>query len=270
MRKIFINPKLQSDIERDGYIIIRDFLDANEVENLIAAQDRLSLAPKDAFHMSNWSKDTEKRTKIYQTIADTLHQKGEAYLHKYKPVLGCFAVKPPCGETSEMDVHQDWALVDESAYRSVSIWAALCDMDKSNGALEVWRGSHEIVTDPRGQNIPVPFEAVKDGIKRHCFTGLELKAGDAVIFEHRLVHGSPPNNTQKARRAAVLALIPEEASLVHYFRKPEGGDTLELLELRNDLYIKFDFFNYAQKPEHTATLAYLPYKGQTITAENFG
>jgi hypothetical protein len=46
-----------------------------------------------------------------------------------------------------------------------------------------------------------------------------VKAGTAVIFYHRVIHGSPPNQTNTDRIVAALSIVPEKVPLQIFFQK---------------------------------------------------
>ena len=265
MRNIFLKPELQTEIDKEGYVIIPSYLNEEELNELRTFQGSRPLGEGEGFHMSNWSMELEARTEIYQKLVDVVGKRSNEFLDHYKPALACFAVKRS-GDNTEMDLHQDWSLVDESKYSSVSIWVPLVDINRENGNIQVLKRSHKYVTAPRGQNIPVPFEELKETIKANHMMDISLKAGDAMIFEHKLVHGSPINKTEYPRVSAVLALIPKETHLVHYFIDPEGDpNKIEMLELEDDLYVQYDFFNYSQKPKHKKSIGQIDFEYRPIT-----
>jgi ectoine hydroxylase-related dioxygenase (phytanoyl-CoA dioxygenase family) len=48
---------------------------------------------------------------------------------------------------------------------------------------------------------------------------LSMKAGDAIIYDHKLFHGSPANLKSTSRLAINLAMIPQETQSLHYHLK---------------------------------------------------
>jgi hypothetical protein len=268
MREIFKDKALEAEITAKGYTIIKQLLNAEAIVQLTACYNTYAGIDDRAFTISNWNNNTEYRTQSHNAIINTVLPLATAYLKDYVPSLGVFTAKKP-GANSDMLVHQDWSLVDETKYRSVSFWVALVDMDRSNGNLQVMEGSHLVAGMPRGQNMPVPFIEIESYLKNECATDLHLKAGDAVVFEHRLIHCSPPNVTDKLRLAAVLALVPKEAEFIHYFYNPAEPEELEVLKMDRENFYLIDFFNYPAKPDNLGVIKKIPYSPIKLGAEDF-
>jgi hypothetical protein len=49
-----------------------------------------------------------------------------------------------------------------------------------------------------------------------------LRAGQAILFNHAILHFSFPNRSGAPRRVAIADLIPEEATHLHYFGDEDG------------------------------------------------
>jgi hypothetical protein len=67
-----------------------------------------------------------------------------------------------------------------------------------------------------------------------------MKAGDAIIYDHRLMHRTPPNNSDEKRIAVSLNIIPEEAKAIHYYQH-ENDNRVELLEIEPDFFVKYTY-----------------------------
>jgi ectoine hydroxylase-related dioxygenase (phytanoyl-CoA dioxygenase family) len=66
---------------------------------------------------------------------------------------------------------------------------------------------------------------------------INIKAGEALLFDSRMIHGSPPNQSDKIRPAIVSGWIPEEATPIVYMSYdgvPDGQ--LELFETTPEFY----------------------------------
>jgi ectoine hydroxylase-related dioxygenase (phytanoyl-CoA dioxygenase family) len=55
-------------------------------------------------------------------------------------------------------------------------------------------------------------------VLERCSTPIAVHAGQAVVFDDRLIHWSPPNRSSLVRTALQLMLAPDEAELVTYYR----------------------------------------------------
>ena len=87
--------------------------------------------------------------------------------------------------------HQDWSSM-ESSMNSLVVWVPLVDVDKKNGSIIIWPGTHKLG--------PLPF-LITGGFAQVETQGEEiqpeLEIGDIVIFSTLLIHASGDilNNT---------------------------------------------------------------------------
>ena len=123
-----------------------------------------------------------------------------------------------------MPPHQDWSFVeDEKKYCSVTCWIPLQDVNMENGCIGVIKGSNRFFSNVR----PSPSPQVETPLKNHMYTIFpylelqEMKAGEALIFDNRTFHASPPNTTDSARVAVGLGFTQSEAEIRHYYLKRE-------------------------------------------------
>jgi len=144
---------------------------------------------------------------------------GPAY--RYLPFT---AVKCGGGGGS-FDFHQDnqytW---HDPPLSSLNIWIALDRMTPENGCLQICPRSHQQGT----------LEAVNAGhgdahrkvaVDPEDFLPVRMRPGDAVAFTRLTVHGSGPNQTDRARIAYALQFHREDTR----YRDPETGELKSLL-----------------------------------------
>jgi ectoine hydroxylase-related dioxygenase (phytanoyl-CoA dioxygenase family) len=253
IRRVFFDDELEKVISVKGYACIKKFVSGEICDSLSLFFEQNDSIDARPFTISNWNNDSDHRSKIFRKIIKILSPAADIFLDNYKPVMGVYAAKRAGGK-SDMRLHQDWTLVDEAKFRSVSIWVALCDMNLWNGNLQVAERSHIYAAFPRGMNVPVPFENIRGEIEQKFLTNIEMKKGDAVVFDHRLIHASPENNSDKIRLAAVMALIPTEADLLHYYKHEQKNGELEILKMQAEDFHTVDFFDIPNKPRHISGL----------------
>ena len=96
----------------------------------------------------------------------------------------------------------------------IQIFVALDEHDETNGPLEIFEQSHKdgilphesIINMNIGHKRRVTFDALLKLSKKRKQTKLLLKPGDAVFFNHLLVHGSQTNISSKRRRALLYQI----------------------------------------------------------------
>ena len=133
-----------------------------------------------------------------------------------------------------LNPHQDWSIVDERVHRSYNAWVPLVDTDPSNGGLHVWPGSHRLVPDVRGPNLPGALAPLSESLWPRL-EALVVEEGHAVIYDHGLLHGSPVNGSSAVRLTVVAGIVPREAPLRFYHRR---GDELEVYQADVAFYLE--------------------------------
>ena len=240
MRQVFQDAETEKKFLQDGFVVLPGFIPAEACEHLTAVFNQLNTGFDKGFHVTNWSKDYNYKQTSHEEVCKLLLPAAQNISVNYKPVLGCYAVKYP-GEGSEMGIHQDWSLCDESVAHSFSVWCPLQDVEVSNGAMQFYRGSHNIYSAIRGKDIPFQWKPEQQYIEENLLETLPVKAGDAVLLHHRIVHRSLPNLSGRPRLAAMLAMIPQEQSVKQFFMK---DNHITVLNQPDDFYVHYDIGLY--------------------------
>lgn len=215
-QKILVDDKLDANLLEEGYVVV-PFLGKKEVENLTSFFYQNHQTVKEGLSASSHSPEPFFRQRISDGIKDSFLPSINNYFFECTPLGGSYIVKGS-GEKGTLNPHQDWNIVDENNFRSFNIWVPLVDVNESNGAVLVLPGSHAKSAFIRGINIPNKFEdifpLVWDNMKI-----LRMKAGEALIYDHRLIHASRPNNHPDPRIAVVYGIAPKQAPIRYYYRR---------------------------------------------------
>lgn len=233
----FNKPEYLQHFNRDGYVVVPSFLNEDQIHFLqdLYEKTQPKAGVSEQFYTSHWSKNAEYRNEIKEQIVHLLTPLAQKVLTDYRSIYGHFMIKNP-GSNSQYALHQDWSLVDESAYTGITVWIPLVDVTKANGCLSMVRGSHNLCSNVRGSNIGTDLDI--NSFPESAYTPLEMKAGDAVFFHQRIFHLSPPNNSNQTRVAAGLVLIPNEAKVIHYYKEP-GDKTITVFEADDNFLSEF-------------------------------
>ena len=197
MRKIFHNDALNDSFLKSGYVVV-PFFDETDVKNALQIFDEFTLKSDNAFYLSIWNNDVPSRQAVHANMLPLIQKKANNLLADYKFLISCFAVKMNQAASS-WGLHQDDSFTDESQYESLSIWIALTDIDEKNGAMRVLEGSQDVYLGPRAPTIQKLFSPDDTALHSEMKT-LKMKAGEAVIFNHRLLHDSGDNTSTSPRR----------------------------------------------------------------------
>ncbi len=128
------------------------------------------------------------------------------------------------GGGGQFHFHQDNNYTQhDPALGSINVWVALVDMTPENGCLQMVPESHRAgVLD--WVNAGDGDTHRKVAIDPKEFLPLRMNAGDAVAFTRLTVHGSGPNNTDRARVAYALQYHREDVKFYD-----AGDETWKLL-----------------------------------------
>lgn len=118
----------------------------------------------------------------------------------------------------EVPFHQDLTYTPEPSVRSYVAWIPLVDVNARNGALKIVPESHLWTSGIRsmGPGGVHPLTDVKAELECRSVT-LEMKAGDAVIFDVAAAHGSHANSSTDPRPNLAVNLIPIDSEPVIYY-----------------------------------------------------
>lgn len=207
------NPDWNRELAQQGYVQF-PLLGSAEVAALKAFFEAHQTAPVDRFYASVHNPDSAYRLKMDAEIQRIVRPRLDALLADAVGLGGSFIAKPP-GNAGILPPHADWNIVDERFFRSYNLWIPLVDTTVENGAVHVIPGSHNWLDYFRGPGIENPFAAHKDAIWK-AMQPLEMRAGTALLYDHRLLHASPVNRTDGLRLACVMGIQPKAAEMRYY------------------------------------------------------
>jgi ectoine hydroxylase-related dioxygenase (phytanoyl-CoA dioxygenase family) len=259
----FKDAKLQQDFELNGYVHV-PFLNQGQVEELRKLFFETHPSLPEGFYSSSFSQDEALKQQINKQIEGVFELQVEAHFGAIKKLGSCFLNKQP-GQQSEMPVHQDWTIVDEPFQDSITIWVPLQDVDESNGAIQVINGSHRFSKLLRSPSLEDPFKLVNQELKKDLQL-LKMKAGDAFIFSHALLHASPANLSHEPRIAVTYGLIGADTQLMFHHRNEEGY--VEQYFVEEDFFQKYNT-QIGERPKIGKLNKTFPYSQQFVTSEEY-
>jgi len=210
---LFKNEKIQQQFDLNGYVVV-PFLNESEVKTLRDFFFEKHPSIPDGFYSSSFNADETHKQSVNQKIESVLGENVAAHFNSIKKLGSCFLNKQP-GAQSEMPIHQDWTVVDEPNFDSITIWIPLQDVNETNGAIQVIDGSHRFHNALRSPSLQDPFKNVQSELRKDLKL-LPMKAGEAFIFSQALLHASPANLSTEPRISVTYGLIDEKAQLMFY------------------------------------------------------
>lgn len=256
---IFFDSKLNDELRQRGYVVL-PFFDADELEQVRHLHTKhKSHSPY--FHSTTFEKDVEQKKTLNKDGIGVFSEKIQQLLVPHKN-LGVSFLTKPVGEKGHMPIHQDWTIVDEERFGSYTIWVPLQDVNEDNGAITVLDGSHKLHKTLRAPSLPVVISEIEDDIRPRMRT-LRMKAGEAFIFNHAVIHASHLNSSGTDRIAITYGLIPNEARLYFYHLNADGST--DQYEVPDDFFLYYD--NHGErpaflKPSRTLVADYAPLSKQ--------
>jgi len=200
---------LNKSLKKEGFAIV-DLLSEAEVACLNAlVVQYLKSNGADFVSSSHFLSESESNA-INVQLQAILKPKIDALFPDLELLGGTLATKYK-GNAS-VKAHNDWAIVDETKYNSYNLWIPLVAVNRQNGTLGLIPGSHLWEHEVRGFGIPGQFETFTNKFLKIGFEP-ELKAGQAILYHHRLVHFSRPNTTSIPRSVAIIGMKDKAAQL---------------------------------------------------------
>jgi len=254
MQSVFNDASLQKQFDRKGYVIIPSLINDEDIGVLTKLFKQFENEYVGPFHTSHFSEDVIYKKQVHKTVSALVFPKAATYLNHFYPLFGNLMVKNP-DQNFDMDLHADWTYVDESVFCSASIWIPLIDVNAENGCLGIIEGSHKITNAIRGPQIRQSTRNHEKEWSQKYGKLLPLKAGDAIIYNHALLHYSLSNKTIQTRPALNLSVVPEASNWIHYCQ-PEMSGQIEMYKVADsDFYISYSHFQRPQTSNVIQTLS---------------
>ncbi len=265
MKVVFKDEKMQAAFEELGYVVI-DYYNKEEMAYL----EELFYQYHKKEDLTGFYSGTFSPNQAFRVAADkAIRAKGSRsinqYLKDYKIIYGWYIVKAP-DEKSEMSVHQDMTLVDESEFTGINIWSPLLDLNEHNGPLMVLDGSHRICPTYRGGTIPGIYENTWEDIIK-LMKPIYLKKGQAIVFDQSILHYSPANISKEVRVVTNTYLTHKDARFVTAYRNPDNLNQIEVYKQEAAVVHDFDQFTESIRNYTTVgeKIGYVDYDFPMIT-----
>lgn len=237
MQRIFVDPALQETFEAQGFAVVR-LLSGAEAASLLDGLEALrrdappvELPPDEALVKSFFHTDADYRTGVDALVREALSAPFRTVVAGYRlAACGQFIKRP---RAKEMGLHRDWTILRDPGLPALNIWCPLVEVGRSNGTLALLPGSHKL------PNIETPgvepfYAGYGEALKRGGVT-FDLSAGEAVLFDNRILHWSTANATDRERPVLRAVSLPQSERIVFYRVEAEsGGARFEIVDIEED------------------------------------
>lgn len=206
---------LNNHLMSEGYVVI-PFIEKEAISELRTLFYKYHhSADVSKLFVSSMHTSNSQMEAINHSIKEKFNPSLEKYFQHVDYLGGTFIAKAP-DSTNVLHPHQDWNIVDETKYRSYTIWVALQDVNDKNGSMYVLAKSHNLVRGYRHITIPSVYGKIYDVVWKKM-RPVHLKAGEAIVFDHALAHASLANNSNELRIAATHSIVSKGAELRFYW-----------------------------------------------------
>lgn len=212
-----LTPEQIAAYNRDGYIIVQNFLTAPEVDKLFGIATGDEAVKKHAFDLNDQTGKKTKLTLWYTPGNDAygLLTKSRRMVESVNKLLEGDA--PVCHFHSKLmqkepkvggawEWHQDYGYWYKNEFlfpdQMMSVMIAITEANKQNGCLQVIKGSHKmgrIEHGFAGEQVGAAQHYVDLALKTMELVYVEIMPGDALFFHSNLLHRSEANLSDKPR-----------------------------------------------------------------------
>lgn len=232
--------QLQQELDINGFVKI-PLLSVTELQEIMNIYEHFPNAKNNnfGFHVTLDLPSSETINTISENIKNIIDTSVGSYFDDFKYISPRFAVKE-AHENSFIPPHQDWSFVDEKKFQSYNLWIAITPSTYKNGTLGFLKKSHNKLSNIRATPLPifkVPFHdyamELTDKLEY-----IELNAGEALIFNSRIIHASKPNITAEKRINISVELTNKDAQLIHYNLIPDNK-TISKYNIDDSFFSKY-------------------------------
>jgi len=240
---------------KDGCLVVKDFLSNEEVKKLqdIAFED--GVMRKHAFDLNDQTGKKTKLTLWYKPGNDSFGlltrsnrmiasvnelMEGDSQVCHFHSKL--MQKEPKVGGAWEW--HQDYGYWYKNEFllpeQMMSVMIAITDANKSNGCLQVIKGSHKmgrIEHGFAGEQVGASQHYVDLALKTMELAYVEIKAGDALFFHSNILHRSEANTSDTARWS-VISVYNRAANIP--YNEPSQSSTIPVDIVPDEALLKWD------------------------------
>lgn len=235
--RIIKDEAMQQQIADKGYVIVDldDPTIADKLEAIYKTHHKVKPENGGMFY-SVYSLDTDYRKAVHDDVGEVLQPFFDKWLTDYKSVLNSFIIKHP-GPRSEFNLHQDSTGLNEWKDSPLSFWMPLQDTTIANGCMWFVPGSQKWFSPYRGISFNAMFDEHKDLLQPYLVP-IELKKGQALFFDNRIVHLSGTNESDQARAIIMSGIFPSDVNIISCYRDTAVDGPLEIYQQEEDYLIQ--------------------------------
>ena len=210
----FSNPDHQRTYDEQGFVVV-PILTAEEAQVLRAqVEDRIPSIPfinDPQQGMYNSTFDPDFPQCIPAEFDALMNERLGALLDGYRYPGACVLAK--IAGAGRLALHQHQPLTPNIYSKILHYWMTLEDVDEGHCALRVVPRSHRILRHVQSFSSPPYFADFKEVLEAEFAVAVPMRAGEALLMDGSLLHGSCPNRSDRAALRVFSAILPEAEPL---------------------------------------------------------
>jgi len=209
---VHLKPEQRQSFDEDGFLVMRNALDAERVERLVEAGDRLAepllnkpeLAGRPEYNHLDLRPGLLREEALFALVANSstvplVVQLLSPNIHLHSTTLIYKRPESPSAPTFRRGWHRDIRIPRDLGHQclplvGIKICYCLTDFHQPDSGMTLMaRGSHlttKPLALPKGQVDPSDVEVCD----------LRMNAGDALLFENRIFHTATPNRSNRVSK----------------------------------------------------------------------
>ena len=255
MSNFELTPQQIAVYNRDGYVIIKNFLNSDEIKKLYTIATEDDMMRKHSFDLNDQAGKKTKLALWYKPGNDAygLLSKSERIINSVNKLMdGDSAVchfhsklmqkEPKVGGAWEW--HQDYGYWYKNEFlfpgQMISVMVAITDANKENGCLQVIKGTHKMGRIEHafsGEQVGASQHYVDLALKTQEIIYVEIKAGDALFFHSNLLHRSEANLSDNSRWSLISCY--NRSSNVPY-NEPSKSSTVPIEAVPDEALLEWE------------------------------
>ncbi|XP_051007307.1 phytanoyl-CoA dioxygenase, peroxisomal [Acomys russatus] len=246
--------------EENGFLVIKNLVSDDDIQRFRAEFDRIcrnEVKPPGIVIMRDVTiakLDTVPTEKVVSKIQD-FQEDEELFRYCNLPQIlkyvecftgpnimaihGMLINKPPDSgkKTSRHPLHQDLHYFPiRPSNRIVCAWTAMEHIDRNNGCLLVFPGTHKGTLKPHGYpkwegGVNKMYHGIQDYKQDSNRVYLTMEKGDTVFFHPLLIHGSGRNKTQGFRKAISCHYASSDCNYINVKGTSQENIAKEIVEI---------------------------------------
>ena len=247
-----------------------EYLDSIQIEGLQTLYNEVEskLDLERDINFSLLEKDIGLRTYIHNSIISICKKSLDQRFKNYKFFIAHFIVKKPNPRTF-ISLHQDPMFTDQAIHPGIGVWTPLDNLNEQTGKFGFVNHAVDAFPPFQGETLPQVYKNHYKELNEHV-TELNLKAGECVYFDNRMIHYTYPNLSNKIRIGVTIKIAHEDADNLTVHRMPDDSPNpeIKLYNHHDCFYVDSDWIYDNYKTHGEDCLGVLDYKPYFETDES--